>query len=233
MALIVADRVLETSTTTGTDPYTLAGFVVGYRAASSVCANGDTFYYYAEDVDSNGLPTGYGWETGLGTWGTGSILTRTTVHSSTNGNAAVVWLAGIRKIAMGITAAHFNSKADLASPTFTGTVTLPVVGGYTEAVTVANTSTAYTIVNTTANMFILTLTGNCVYTFPTPVAGKSFMIFQKQDATGSRTVTWPASVRWPSGITPTITSAASKGDKWVFTSDGTYWWGSNGGQNYL
>lgn len=233
MALIVADRVLETSTTGGTAAYTLAGAVIGYRAASTVAANLDTFYYYAEDVDANGIPTGVGWETGLGTWGTGNILTRTTIHSSSNGGAAVSWPTGIRKIALGITATQFASKADLASPTFTGTVTLPTVAGYTEAVTVANTTTAYTIVNTLSSVFILTLTGNCVYTFPTPVAGKSFMILQKQDATGSRTVTWPATVKWPGSITPTITPTASKADKWVFTSDGTFWWGSNAGQSYL
>jgi len=54
-----------------------------------------------------------------------------------------------------------------------------------------------------------------------------------QDATGSRTATWPASVKWPAGTAPTITATASKGDKFVFVGDGTYWWGSNAGQNYL
>lgn len=108
MALIIADRVLETSTTTGTGAYTLAGAVLGYRAASAVCANGDTFYYYAEDVDVSGVPSG-GWETGIGTWGTGSILTRTTVHASSNANSAVNWAAGTRRIALGLTAAAWQT----------------------------------------------------------------------------------------------------------------------------
>jgi hypothetical protein len=106
-------------------------------------------------------------------------------------------------------------------------------GSYTEGVVTANTSTAYTVDLTNGTLQILTLTGNCTYTFPTATAGKSFTLFQKQDATGSRTVTWPASVKWPASTAPTITSTASKGDKFVFTADGTYWWGSNAGQNYL
>ena len=69
--------------------------------------------------------------------------------------------------------------------------------GYTEETAVANTSTAYTIDLANGSVQYLTLTGNCTYTFPTPVAGKSFTLIQKQDGTGGRTVTWPASVKCP------------------------------------
>jgi len=75
--------------------------------------------------------------------------------------------------------------------------------GYTEELVTANTSTAYTIDLANGSVQYLTLTGNCTYTFPTPVAGKSFILVQKQDATGSRTVTWPASVDWPGATAPT------------------------------
>jgi len=104
--------------------------------------------------------------------------------------------------------------------------------GYTEEVATANTSTAYTIDLANGSVQILTLTGNCTFTFPTATAGKSFILLLKQDGTGSRTVTWPAAVKWPGGTAPTITSTASKLDKYVFTSDGTNWYGSNAGQNY-
>jgi len=105
--------------------------------------------------------------------------------------------------------------------------------GYTEETVVANTSTAYTIDLANGSVQYLTLTGNVTYTFPTPVAGKSFMLIQKQDATGSRTVTWPASVDWPSATAPTLTSTASKADKFVFTAiDGSNWLGSVAGKNY-
>jgi len=104
---------------------------------------------------------------------------------------------------------------------------------YIEKTTSANTSTAYTIDLTNGTVQTLTLTGNCTFTFPTAVAGKSFLIMLKQDATGSRTVTWPASVKWPSSTAPTITATASKMDVYSFVSDGTYWYGGTGGQNYL
>ena len=110
--------------------------------------------------------------------------------------------------------------------------TLQTSADYKEGVVTANTSTAYTINIANGTLQILTLTGNCTFTFPTATAGKSFTLLLKQDATGSRTVTWPAAVKWPGGTAPTITSTASKLDKYVFTSDGTNWYGSNAGQNY-
>jgi len=125
--------------------------------------------------------------------------------------------------------------------TLTGTETLTnktieagvFTNGYTEEVVTANTSTAYTVDLANGSVQILTLTGNCTFTFPTATAGKGFTMLLKQDGTGSRTVTWPSSVKWPASTAPTITSTASKGDKYVFVGDGTYWWGSNAGQNYL
>lgn len=103
MAEVRADRVLETSTTTGTGSYTLAGAVTGFRAFSDVCANNDTAEVYVEDVDASGNPSG-GWECGLYTWQTGGTLVRTTVTASSNAGAAVNWSAGTRRIAIGMTA---------------------------------------------------------------------------------------------------------------------------------
>jgi hypothetical protein len=128
---------------------------------------------------------------------------------------------------------------DVVGTTDTQTLTNKTVeagtftNGYTEEVATANTSTAYTIDLANGSVQILTLTGNVTYTFPTPVAGKSFILVQKQDGTGGRTVTWPASVDWPGAVAPTLTSTASKADKFVFTAiDGSNWLGSVAGQNY-
>ena len=66
---------------------------------------------------------------------------------------------------------------------------------------------------------------------PSVGAGKSFIIMLKQDATGSRTVTW-TTVVWGGGTAPTITSTASKMDIYSFFSDGTNWYGATIGQNY-
>jgi hypothetical protein len=132
-----------------------------------------------------------------------------------------------------------NTLTGVAGTTATQTLTNKTVeagtftNGYTEETAVANTSTAYTIDLANGSVQYLTLTGNCTYTFPTPVAGKSFMLVQKQDGTGGRTVTWPASVDWPDATAPSLTPTVSKADKFVFTAiDGSNWLGSVAGQNY-
>ena len=107
-----------------------------------------------------------------------------------------------------------------------------LAGDYKEGVVTANTGTTYTISTATGTVQILTLTGNCTFTFPTATTGESFTLFLRQDGTGGRTVTWPANVRWPGGTAPTITSTASRQDKFIFTADGTNFYGSNAGQNY-
>jgi hypothetical protein len=130
------------------------------------------------------------------------------------------------------TAITVDTSQNVGIGTGSPSAKLDVAGDYKEGVVTANTSTAYTISLASGTVQILTLTGNCTFTFPTATAGKSFTLILKQDATGSRTATWPAAVKWPSGTAPTITSTASKSDKYIFTADGTNWIGSNAGQNY-
>jgi hypothetical protein len=110
---------------------------------------------------------------------------------------------------------------------------LTLGSSYTEKTAGANTSTAYTIDLANGTLQILTLTGNCTFTFPTATIGQSFIMLLKQDGTGNRTVIWPASVKWPSSTAPTITTTANKLDKFVFTADGANWLGSVAGQAYL
>lgn len=101
MSLILPDLTSDLSTTTGTGTYTLAGTPTDYAPFGfSGLADGTTVYYLAIDVDPTTLiPTGNGAEVGLGTMGgTGTTLARTTIHKSTNANAAVSWAAGTRLI---------------------------------------------------------------------------------------------------------------------------------------
>jgi hypothetical protein len=105
--------------------------------------------------------------------------------------------------------------------------------GYTEEVFTSTPTSTITLDLANGSVQIITLGGNITYTFPTPVAGKSFILVQKQDATGGRTVTWPASVDWPSATAPTLTATALRADKFVFTAiDSSNWLGSVAGQNY-
>lgn len=104
MAHITEDRVLETSTTTGTGALTLAGAVTGFRAFGSVMTSpSDTCWYALWAVDSNGNATG-DYEEGLGTYSASNTLTRTTVLRSSNANAAVNLSAGTKYVALSLLA---------------------------------------------------------------------------------------------------------------------------------
>ena len=86
MALVIKDRVKETTTTTGTGTYTLAGAEVGFQSFSTI-GNGNTTYYTVTD--------GGDWEVGIGTYtASGTTLARTTILSSSNSGNAVSWSAG-------------------------------------------------------------------------------------------------------------------------------------------
>jgi len=111
------------------------------------------------------------------------------------------------------------------------TLTNPTVTNYVETPFSANSSTAITLDLTNGTVQIITLTGNATITMPTATSGKSFIMFLKQDATGSRTVTW-STVKWAGGTAPTITSTASRQDILSFFADGTNWYGVVVAQNY-
>lgn len=91
-----ADRVKETSTTTGTGAITLAGAVTGYQAFSAAFADQDGVYYTIEAVDGSGVPTG-AYEVGIGTFtASGTTISRDTILASSNSGAAVSFAAGTK-----------------------------------------------------------------------------------------------------------------------------------------
>jgi len=86
MALVIKDRVKETTTTTGTGTYTLAGAEVGFQSFSTI-GDGNTTYYAVTNNND--------WEVGIGTYtASGTTLARTTILSSSNSNNAVNWSSG-------------------------------------------------------------------------------------------------------------------------------------------
>lgn len=90
MALILKDRVKETTATTGTGTYTLAGAVAGFEAFSEI-GNSNTTYYCCTD--------GIDFEVGIGTYTlSGTTLARTTILQSSNSDNAVNWSSGSRTI---------------------------------------------------------------------------------------------------------------------------------------
>ncbi len=87
------------------------------------------------------------------------------------------------------------------------------------------------------NVHNVTLTANCTFTFSNPPASGTsgtFTLFLNQDGTGSRTATWPGSVKWAGGTAPTLTTTASRTDILVFTTidAGTIWYGAVSGQDF-
>lgn len=91
MAFLAADRVRETSATTGTGTLTLLGAVTGYQSFSTAIGSGNTTYYTISNQNANE------WEVGIGTVGSGT-LARTSILSSSNSGYAVDFTAGTKDV---------------------------------------------------------------------------------------------------------------------------------------
>jgi len=245
MALVLADRVKDTTTTTGTGTVTLSGVAPAGFQDFTVIGNGNTTYYT--------IAGGSEWEVGIGTYATsGPTLARTTVLSSSNGGGAVSFSSGTKDVFVTYPSersVNLNSAAltsgrvpfvttdglltDAAALTFNGTaLTTPTFAAYRETTTTNATVTGtFTVDMAVANIFNLTQTGSTTYTFSNPAAGgttSNFLIAIKQGGVGSFTATWPASVKFPNGSTPVLTTAVGKVDIFNFISfdGGTTYFGS-------
>ncbi len=90
MALVLADRVQETTLTTGTGSVTLAGAVLGFQTFAVIGNGNSTFYTIADQGGSN-------WEVGIGTYtSSGTTLSRDTVLASSNGGSLVNFSVGTK-----------------------------------------------------------------------------------------------------------------------------------------
>jgi hypothetical protein len=289
MALVLKDRVKETTSTTGTGAISLGGAVANFQAFSAVLSDADTTYYAIIDV------TNSDYEIGLGTYSSGgNTLARTTILESSNGGSAVSFGAGSKNVFIAYPAEKsvylddsnqlvINSTAVTATPAELNildgvtatTAELNILSGVTATTAEINyldittlglteaskaatadangvvtfdngISEEYTAVTSTSNAttcnlqdgtnFSHTLTENTTFTFSNPASsGKvsAFTLKIVQDASASGyTVTWPASVDWPSATAPTLTATASAVDYFVFiTHDGgTTYYGFTAGQ---
>jgi cytoskeletal protein CcmA (bactofilin family) len=94
MALVINDRVKETSTTTGTGTLNLSGAVTGFETFVAGIADGNTTYYAIVNRDADE------WEVGLGTVTDASTdtLARTTVITSSNSDSATDFSAGTKDV---------------------------------------------------------------------------------------------------------------------------------------
>ena len=138
MALVLADRVQETTTSTGTGSVILAGAVNGYQTFSAGVGNGNTCYYTIYDN------TSFAWEVGIGTFTTSpNTLARNTILSSSNsgsainlaGNTAAVWVdypsgKSVYKDANGNVSANSFTPGWTSNTTASATTTLTVISSY-------------------------------------------------------------------------------------------------------
>ena len=172
-------------------------------------------------------------ETKLGT-GSADAASATAGHVLTHSSGgATAWAA----------TGDDTTKLPLAGGTLSGAVVAAdqiisraVFKDYGEtAVTNATSGATETLDLESGNVFDLTLSANCTITLSNPPASGtsgSFTLILRQDGTGSRTVTWPASVDWASATAPTLTTDASAVDVLTFMTvdGGTIWLGFVAGQ---
>jgi hypothetical protein len=119
MALVIADRVLETTTTTGTGAVTLAGAQTGYQSFGTAVGNGNTTYY------TIAVEGGTDWEVGVGTYtSSGTSLSRDTVLASSNSGSLVPFGAGTKNVFVTYAAGkavYLDASGYLGAQTFNAT----------------------------------------------------------------------------------------------------------------
>lgn len=134
MALVLADRVRETTTVAGTGTATLLGAVTGYQSFA-VIGDGNTTYY---TISGQGTAE---WEVGIGTYASsGTTLARTTVLASSNAGSLVSFSAGTKDVFVTYPSerAAWVDGANVAIP---NSATVPVVSGGTGASTISGAQT--------------------------------------------------------------------------------------------
>jgi hypothetical protein len=90
MALVLADRVLETTTSTGSGTITLAGAKQGYQSFAAIGDGNQTYYTIASQSE---------WEVGIGTYtSSGTTLSRDTVLSSSDSGNKVTFSVGTKDV---------------------------------------------------------------------------------------------------------------------------------------
>jgi hypothetical protein len=161
MPLVLADRVKETSSTTGTGTFVLAGAATGFQSFA-VIGNSNTTYYTIQNSGTNE------WEVGIGTYYSGNTsVVRTTILSSSNANAVVNFSAGVKDVFVTYPANksvyedELNNVAFPANVTIDGSTTLGNTSGTTVVFNSASVSTPNNL-NFDSNTLFIDATNNRV-----------------------------------------------------------------------
>lgn len=165
MPLVNADFVKETSTTTGTGTYDLAGAVAGFRTFVAGIGTGNTCWYSATD--------GTNWETGIGTVTDAATdtLARTTIISSSNAGSAVSWGAGTKTIRCSLPSDGLNQVPQNSQS-----------GAYTLVLGDAGRNVIHPSADTTARTFTIPANSSVAYPIGTAIT------FVNQNGAGVLTI---------------------------------------------
>lgn len=202
MAFVLANRVKETTATTGTGTITLDGASGGFQSFSAGIGANNTTYYT--------ISSGTQWEVGLGTVGAGgTTLARTTIYASSNANAAVDLAAGTKDVYVVYPASKSVNLDTAGNVSSLGTVSSLTLGGsYTE--TVYTLGTSGSIALNPANGTIQTCAAAGTVTFTDSLsAGQSIVLMLTGGV--ANTINWPTTT-WISSsgnVAPTLTASSS------------------------
>jgi len=167
--------------------------------------------------------------------GTGSVV----FASGVVGSGSAVLASGVTGTGSVVLASAVTGTGSAMLATLP-TVQEPTINGYNEGVialeTVGASPAQLTIANGTVITATLTASTATTFTLPPVAAGKSFVLYLKQPATGAvGTVAFATSpagnIVWPAGAVPAATAAFGKLDIFSFVSDGAKWYG-NTSKNY-
>ena len=227
MALVVKDRVKETTTTTGTGTLTLAGASTGFQSFS-VIGDGNTTYYTITD--------GTDWEVGVGTYtASGTTLSRDTILESSNSGSAVNWGSGSKDVFVTYPAERSvsGSASALAIPdpgtsgnvlTSDGTTwTSAAPSGGSATLTIQNKTSAYTVVAGDLGTIINCTSGTFTVALDAAATlGSGFNCWIWNTGTGTITID-PNGTETVDGVDPTTEFKLTQGTGIRLFCTGTAW----------
>jgi hypothetical protein len=170
MALVLKDRVKETTTTTGTGTVTLAGAAAGFQSFAAVGDGNQTFYAIVDSASG-------AWEVGVGTYtASGTTLSRTTVVSSSNAGSLVNFGAGSKDVFVtypSSRAVYLDAAGSAVSVLDIGTLGASTANITTANITAGTVSTTPTSANDLVNKsYVDTLAASGIH-FHQPVRVES------------------------------------------------------------
>lgn len=162
---------------------------------------------------AKGVIASAAFDTANGAYGSANVLSTFISSSANTSNASfnVANAAYTNANSTLVVAQAAFAKANAAASITSGTIT--------DAATINWDLSQYQVAT-------VTLGGNRTIAAPSNMSVGTFVLHLKQDATGSRTVTWNSVFKFPAGVAPPLTTTANARDIVSFICDGTYMYGS-------